>query len=292
MNANNLYNNLTAQTAHPIEAVINQYINDYYTFATYSAYKRAKSEFADIINVLGKNPDKSYRDIKSIKPNDVVILIKKLILKGNCNNTINKKLKQIEELLIYARGLGYTNIYFKINRLPKNKAVRPTPCILPDEFIKIRRYFKDKNLSVLRDFCILAYYTGARLKEIQNFDEETFDLKRNEMCFYQSKTNKWRTIPIHKRILPIINRINDFKQNLPNKNGIEYQFELACNALNIKHLTPHAFRRGYFTQLKNKGAQDTDLIALGGHSNIKSANKYIKATDEIKNHLKNLQDKI
>lgn len=142
------------------------------------------------------------------------------------------------------------------------------------------------------DTVLILLYSGWRITEFMNLRPEDIDLKEGTMKGgVKTKAGKNRIIPIHPRIMPMIERrLAEGGPRLICYNGkpfnqTQYRVFWAdiMKALKMKH-TPHECRHTFETQLDSAGANRKCIDLLMGHASKGTGNRIYnhKTLDELR----------
>ena len=127
-------------------------------------------------------------------------------------NTIQRELAIIKTFCIHARFLGLqTNYQLDSLRLDKQKVVNIYLTI--EELNRIENIGIDKlsdTLDNAKDWLIISCYSGQRISDFMRFTENHIrvEVDKHFLEFTQMKTGKLTTIPIHPKILEILEKRN------------------------------------------------------------------------------------
>lgn len=127
-------------------------------------------------------------------------------------NTIQRELAIIKTFCIHARFLGLqTNYQLDSLRLDKQKVVNIYLTI--EELNRIENIGIDKLSDTLynaKDWLIISCYSGQRISDFMRFTENHIrvEVDKHFLEFTQMKTGKLTTIPIHPKILEILEKRN------------------------------------------------------------------------------------
>lgn len=162
------------------------------------------------------------------------------------------------------------------------KADKKEKEIFADAEIKTLWDNKDKPLI---DTILILIYTGMRVNEMLGLTRFSVDLK-NQTITGGSKTEagKDRVIPIHPKILPLIQARYAAEERLFPIVYSKYanKFKAALEALGIKNKTPHCTRHTFATLMARSGADTKALQKIIGHASYST-------TADIYTHL-NISD--
>lgn len=159
----------------------------------------------------------------------------------------------ISQLFDYAIINGWcTTNYAKFLNLGHNKPVRPHKPFTTQAINRLWRLG-----SPLNNIPLILLYTGMRASELINLKARDINRKQRTIRITSAKTKSGiRTIPIHERIWPIIERrLNTIYvvQECRTYSSLSREFDKAMKAINAKHTT-HDCRHTFATRLDNEGA--------------------------------------
>lgn len=159
----------------------------------------------------------------------------------------------------------------------------------------IRKPFTDAEIETLWrnldmpyvDTILFMIYSGMRVGELLEMKCANVDIDRQIMIGgIKTKASIDRTIPIHDRILPLMNLNNDYLVVSPTgkkmsyNNYIQRQFTPIMKKLGMNHL-PHDCRHTTATMLDNAGVDRTIVKLILGHtSNDVTERVYTHKTPE------------
>ena len=208
--------------------------------------------------------------IHDVTMNDITYLqlqsiIDHMLSTGLSYSSCKKVRTLISQLFDYAIINGWcTTNYAKFLNLGHNKPVRPHK---PFTTQSINRLWRLE--SPLHDIPLILLYTGMRASELINLKARDINRKQRTMRITSAKTKSGiRTIPIHDRIWPILERRLDTVyviQECRTYSSFSKKFNKAMRAINAKHTT-HDCRHTFATRLDNEGANYNAKRFLLGHS--------------------------
>lgn len=171
----------------------------------------------------------------------------------------------ISQLFDYAIINGWcTTNYAKFLNLGHNKPVRPHKPFTTQAINRLWRLG-----SPLNNIPLILLYTGMRASELINLKTRDVNRKQRTIRITSAKTKSGiRTIPIHERIWPIIERrLNTIYvvQECRTYSSLSREFDKAMKAINAKHTT-HDCRHTFATRLDNEGANYNAKRLLLGHA--------------------------
>ena len=216
------------------------------------------SAFAHLVSIHNlAMSDISYLQLQSIIDNMLNI--------GLSYSSCKKVRTLISQLFDYAIINGWcTTNYAKFLNLGHNKPVRPHK---PFTTQAINRLWRLE--SPLHDIPLILLYTGMRSSELINLKSRDINRKHRTIKITSAKTKSGiRTIPIHDRIWPIIERRLHtvyIIQKCRTYSSLSREFDKTMKAINAKH-TSHDCRHTFATRLDNEGANYNAKRLLLGHA--------------------------
>lgn len=192
-------------------------------------------------------------------------IIDHMLSSGLSYSSCKKVRTLISQLFDYAIINGWcTTNYAKFLNLGHNKPVRPHK---PFSTQAINRLWRLE--SPLHDIPLVLLYTGMRASELINLKARDVNRKQRTIRITSAKTKSGiRTIPVHDRIWPIIDRrLNTMYvvQECRTYSSLSREFDKAMRAINSKHTT-HDCRHTFATRLDNEGANYNAKRLLLGHA--------------------------
>tara|TARA_R100000935_G_scaffold21876_4_gene40478 strand:- start:24651 stop:25889 length:1239 start_codon:yes stop_codon:yes gene_type:complete len=213
--------------------------------------------------------------------------------KGYAQNTIQRELTFIKTFCKHARYLGLeTDSQLDTLKIEKVKAEKIYLTL--DELEAIEKTkLKHDYLKNARDWLIISCYTGQRVSDFLRFTKEMIRIEdgKSLLEFTQKKTGKVMTVPLHKKVLEILEkrngefprsisdqRYNDYikkvckKAELTEKiqGGLQTKTDHGIRKVSGKYpkwklVTSHIGRRSFATNFYGK-IPTTYLIYITGHS--------------------------
>lgn len=224
------------------------YKNSYNHLAKISAMPIAKIKYRHLQEVLDTMRSKglSYASLKKVRS-----LINQLFAHAIINEWIDKA-------------------YGQYLQMGKNTPVRPHKTFTRQQ---INRVWQCKSVDT--DLTLILLYTGMRVGELLQLKKSNVNLKQKYFDIVTSKTKSGiRIIPLHPRILPIVERRLEKKRKylFVDETGqpLTYakaatQFDKAMKAIKAKHTT-HDCRHTVATLLDAAGANKVARDRLLGHA--------------------------
>jgi integrase len=222
--------------------------------------------------------------------------------KGYAQNTIQRELVFIKTFCKHARFIGLeTNPQLDSIKIERAKAEKIYLTFDELEAIE-RKEFDNDYLDNARDWLIISCYTGQRVSDFLRFTPEMIRMENGKRLleFTQKKTDKLMTVPVHKKVLEILEkREGDFPRQISDQRYNDYIKEV-CKLTGLKSkiqggkqietingirkvsgvypkyelVTSHIGRRSFATNFYGK-IPTTYLIYITGHSSESMFLNYI-----------------
>lgn len=168
---------------------------------------------------------------------------------------------------------------------------KPALQILPPKHVdteEIQKVFLHMTPPVRDKFKIL-YYTGLRPAELLRLQVKDISISGKTLTVRYSKTKRFRMIPLHSQILPILETLlNDRKPEdflFRSNHGKKHQIQLhkglkrACERAGVTGVTPYNFRHTFATQFLKATKNIRALQQILGHSTIQMTTRYATVLD-------------
>lgn len=296
----------------------------------YISYHAKKAEAVQALLEFNKNPHDidaaritfaeiyerwSKDDYKKLAPNTVtgyksafkhcVVLHNKVfkeIRKAHLQSVIDEinapSMKEVTKFLFqksyrYALENDIVNKdYSKFIELPKKQ--EPKKKKIPFTREEIDFLWENINSIKYADFTLILLYTGMRIGELIAIDKSDIHLEERYMIGgNKTDAGKERIIPLHKRIVPLIEkRMNETNHEwlFTNKRGVrlqyspfmKYHWKNIVEAVGGEH-TPHDTRHTFVSELDRLGVNKLTIKRIVGHSNSDVTEHYThKTIDELR----------
>lgn len=181
-----------------------------------------------------------------------------------------------------------TKDYSKFVELPKKQEPKKKVPFTKDE---INYLWENIGNIKYADFTLILLYTGMRIGELLAINLSDIHLEDRYMIGgNKTDAGKERVIPIHPRILPLIEkRMNEAKNEwlFPNKRGVRLQYSpfMKYHWKNIIEAvggeqTPHSTRHTFVSELDRLGVNPVTIKRIVGHSNSDITEHYTHKTIE------------
>ena len=223
------------------------------------------------------------------------------------NNTIGRVIKTLKTFMNYAVRLEYTNPTLAYKNFKVFKEELEIIYLTYDELMRL--YHIDDisdTLRTVRDNFCFGCFTGLRFSDISKLSHE--NIKGDYLEITSEKTKDFIKVPLNHYAKEILNNYKVEFNDTPlprcfsNQKTNDYLKELGCLAeideINTiekftgskkiiitkpkyELITTHTARRTFVTLNLEKGIRAEVVMAMTGHKNYKSFNRYIKITDQI-----------
>jgi site-specific recombinase XerD len=221
------------------------------------------------------------------------------------NTTIAKQLSTVKTFLNYAKKQGI-NVSDKYKDFKIKKDELEVIALTNEEFEKLF-YFdlsNNKKLAQVRDIFCFACSTGLRYSDLDQLKRT--HIKQDEIRLTVKKTKEKLTVPLtpysiailakyeaQHRPLPMISnqKLNDYVKELCQLAGITEQVEIvrfrgikreAITYPKYELIGVHTGRKTFATVSLEKGMSAEEVMAITGHKDYKSFQRYVKVTEQRK----------
>ena len=263
-------------------------------------------------SVLGYKKDLDYLmlfvgkdvDIKDVTKENLLFCIGELSKKKMAATSINRFIAAVRTFFAYCKKFQY---------IPKNPAIELKTVRIPK---KIPRFLTANEMNSLcnqpelkellwtsRDCAIfeMLYSSGCRVSELSNLRFSDF-MEGYTKAIVKGKGNKDRVVYFAKQAQAALKIYLDDRKKILQEKKVENEPE--CIFINQKgnrlsaagirwivsrysgvegtnhHISPHAFRHTFATQLLSNGADVRAVQELLGHSSISTTQRYTHITTE------------
>jgi integrase len=169
---------------------------------------------------------------------------------------------------------------FRINRAIKTRPEVKEIIIFKDEHIqKIFGNLTGKNSNFMTAIYIL-FYTGLRSSDILTITSDRINLNQNLISYYSPKRKKYRTIPFHPELKPILEkRMSEVSGSLIEYNNLvnlgkavkRYFKNLGLE----DYYTARTFRKTFITLCRSRFNMDASVVReLVGHEHGNTTDRY------------------
>lgn len=230
-----------------------------------SAYKHCKPLYGKVFKELRKSHLQGVIDaIDAPSMQDVTkLLFLKSYKYAMENDIVNKNYAQ------------FVKIAKKEESKEKNPFTREEIDILWDNLYEVK----------YADLVLILLYTGMRIGELLNMEKSNIHLEERYMIGgSKTKAGKNRIIPLHKRIVPLIEKrmkksdskwlfINRIGAKLKYNSFTQYHWEPILKLVGNDH-TPHDTRHAFISEMSRLDTKPLVLKRIVGHSNASITDHY------------------
>ncbi|UBF26408.1 site-specific integrase [Kovacikia minuta CCNUW1] len=152
-----------------------------------------------------------------------------------------------------------------------------------DQVIKLCR--EPYNLAVA-----IAAYTGCRMGEAIQLRAENLDLAAGIITLTHTKTGRTREVVMHPELVVILADAElptcGYLFPSPRTSGhitrqaVDKELREVCEALEIRGVGTHSFRRSLATNLHGKGIPLKTIASITGHESLNELSRYLDVTPE------------
>ena len=163
--------------------------------------------------------------------------------------------------------------------------------LLPEEEPKLRSVLTGQR-SHLADLIPVAIGTGLRKNEQLSLRVKHIDFVRSLIVVTGTKTRKNREVPMNSEVREIMRRLcrsksyGDYVFASPKTDtrltDVKRAFRKACEIAGINGLVWHDLRATFGTRLGEAGFDAFTIAALLGHTNVRTTQRYVRATGRNK----------
>ena len=206
---------------------------------TFSSLKKYKT----VRNLLSKYEaeKKSVTQIKDVDANFKNCFEDYCLRSCYSQNTINWTLRSIKTVCNHARYNG-VETSVQLNSLKSKSQTKDKIYLNFDELKLIENIPENQlteSLNNAKDWLIISCYLGQRVSDLMNFSSENIRVEKgkNLLEFRQKKTNKLMTIPMHSKVLEILEvRDGNFPRPISSQKYNIY-IKTVCKIAGINEIT-------------------------------------------------------
>jgi integrase/recombinase XerD len=277
---------------------------------TRTAYSRELFQFLRFISV----PPGAWERLVAVRPNQVAAWRDELLLAGQSNAAVNRKLTVLRSFFSFLRTYGYLGANPADPAFVASPAVPrdgKTVALTPEDCRRILDAADAATPEGTRDralFAVLAY-TGCRVGELCRL--RVADLKAtggHRVLEIRGKGGKERRVPLHaeavERLEIWIHRAglhdaglaplfrptitargrghDGFLDRALSRRSVQYLIARYVKRLGLDpNITVHSFRATALTTARERGADIVDLQDFAGHSDPRTTLAYIRNRDRL-----------
>ena len=229
-----------------------------------------------VVEYFGRN--KNIAEITSV---DIAEMRVAFMEKGNAPATANRKAAALSKMLRTAHDSGLLDRMPKFNWSPEGKTKFR---YLDDKEEQILlEYWDTMELEDMRDLTVLLIDTGGRcFSEVVPLRWDALGPDFKTVTFWQTKTNKPRTVPLTQRSQAILKKRHVTRNQRYGpfasfkKRATRDRWDAMRVALGFQDVTPHTLRHTCCTRLVLGGVDVKRVMTWMGHSNIATTMRYMQ----------------
>jgi integrase len=169
---------------------------------------------------------------------------------------------------------------------------KPRSNKLPPRFLtaeETSEVLKHAEGETLFPMIATALYTGMRLGELKRMKIEDVDFKRKTITIPVSKSKKFRVVPLHKTLEPILRQPDALPFNLANRRRV-FDRVMRLSGLKGQKIGWHTFRHTMASTLIIHGVDIATVSKLLGHQSISTTQIYLHLSpDHLKDSIAKLR---
>jgi len=134
----------------------------------------------------------------------------------------------------------------------------------------------------------IAAYTGCRMGEAIQLKAENLDLESGVVTLTHTKTGTVREVELHPELVEILKNAKLPTEGYlfpSNRNAgyisrqvIDKELREVCEALELRGVGTHSFRRSLATNLHGKGIPLKTIASITGHESLNELSRYLDVT--------------
>ena len=136
----------------------------------------------------------------------------------------------------------------------------------------------------------IASYTGCRMGEALKLRAENLNLKEKVILLTHTKTGKVREIEMHPELVKILSDAglpttgylfpSPRSAGYITRQALDKELREVCEALELRGVGTHSFRRSLATSLHGKGVPIKTIASITGHESLNELSRYLEVTPE------------
>lgn len=266
-------------------------------FTTIKTYQTCKNHLEKFIK------EKKYPlTFEKINEDFFALFIQYCIEKKLTNNSIGRQTKIIKSFMHYFENKDIHNnsVFIKSLKVYEQDTIQVS--LSEQEICSIEKYKPTTDrLEKIKDLFLIQNYTGLRASDLFNLKPENIDLNSRTITLIIKKTKDNLIIPIEDKLISILKKHNCILPNYKDQKyneGIKDLCKLAeidTPVQVVKYIgkdrieeskpkyelcSSHTARRSFITNLLKKGVMPEMVMAVSGHKNRRSFQKYVRVSKE------------
>uniref|UniRef100_UPI00404A0450 tyrosine-type recombinase/integrase n=1 Tax=Flavobacterium sp. TaxID=239 RepID=UPI00404A0450 len=206
-----------------------EYIDFYIDYRKHEIKETSRKKFNVIKHKMERFQKKRKKPIliSDINENFKQEFVEYYKAEGYAQNTMQRELVFIKTFCKHARHLGLET-HPQLDNLRLDRAKVEKIFLSFEEIEKIENIEKEKlteSLENAKDWLIISCYTGQRVSDFLRFTKDMVRIENGKHLieFTQQKTDKIMTIPLHKKVLEILEKRNgDFPYTISDQKYNDY----------------------------------------------------------------------
>lgn len=245
--------------------------------------QKSRSSYED---AFAKAADLHPRRIRDLKTEDYQQVIDSLVQRGLSRSLCEKQRLLFSKLCQYAMKQDIIDKnYAQFLELP-SKGEAKTRVLSDEEIGRIRSMLDDPKLGPTAEIALVLCYSGMRINELLQMERENVHLADRYMVGGEkTDAGRNRTIPIHREIVPIIEKWMDGNSTrwllhtsagtAKDADNVRKAFRSLMKACEISGVTPHTCRHTAATKMVAAGVRPEIIKQILGHSDFSmTVNRY------------------
>jgi integrase/recombinase XerD len=274
------------ETPVPLAPTIDAYLNHVKVnqkLNTYRRYRSVLAHFRDYfaskkyLNEISRADILEYRDFRATRVASPV--------------TLNTEITMIRAFLFWCvefRGLAGN----PASKIKPRQVLQKAPTVYSEKELGEMLKIAD---SIERALLLTLCYTGMREQEICNLAWEDVDLKKKVLRVSAKPAYGFTPKTWEERPIELSDRLVEALRNLPRthpwvfptsrgkRHAHVYKIvERVADRAGIKNAHPHKFRSTFLTRLLQSGCDIANVQALAGHKSIKTTQRYLGVSTELR----------
>ncbi|MBW4422759.1 MAG: site-specific integrase [Myxacorys californica WJT36-NPBG1] len=136
----------------------------------------------------------------------------------------------------------------------------------------------------------ISAFTGCRMGEALKLRAENLNLNEGLIALTHTKTGRSREIEMHPELVAILSEAalpskgylfpSTRKAEYISRQALDKELREVCEALELRGVGTHSFRRSLATSLHGKGVPVKTIASITGHESLNELSRYLEVTPE------------
>jgi len=136
----------------------------------------------------------------------------------------------------------------------------------------------------------IAAFTGCRMGEALQLRVENLNLNEQVITLTHTKTGRTREIEMHPELVVILSNAelpskgylfpSSRQAGYLSRQGLAKELKEVCEALELRGVGTHSFRRSLATSLHGKGIPIKTIASITGHESLNELSRYLEVTPQ------------